>query len=172
LETIAVYWEPIIKTYGLFLKTDLSLVRISFPIDQTTFWGSRIQESDQAEGGFIMVVGHIFDGNRMQLSLLFENSKSGVEKKILETIIEKQPATFITVDTPVELIYFQGPHFGDRYGIADAAFTPFVENKVTILASGCASASIYIVVPEHMAQLAVKILSEKFIVPHVHKDHQ
>lgn len=171
METIAVYWEPIIKTYGLFVKTDLSLVRISFPADQITFWGSRIQESDQAEGRFIMVVGHVFDGNRIQLSLLFENSNSGIEKKLLETITEKLPATSITVDTPVELIYFQGPHFGDRYGIADTAFTPFVKNKVTILASACASASIYIVVPEYTARIAVKILSEKFVVPHVHKDH-
>ncbi len=170
METISVYWEPIIKTYGLFVKTDLSLVKVSFPVDRTAHWGRIINESDQDNGRFIMVAGQVINGSEMNLSLLFDNSDPALPKSFLEKKSAIQNKTTIAVNKPVELIFFQGPHFGDRYGIADAALFPLVKNNMAILASGCASASIYIVVPEQMAHRAVQILSEKFMVPRTTKD--
>ena len=165
METIAVYCEPVIKTYGFLVKTGLSLMRISYPADQMTAWGERIQKSDLKSGCLLMAVGHAFDGKRIHLSLLFENSTIDGDKNNLETLLKKEPRTSLHVDNPVELIYFQGPHYGDRYGIADAAFRPFTKKMLTILACGCTGASIYIVVPENKAQIAVNLLSEKFAVP-------
>jgi aspartokinase len=172
LETIAVYWEPIIKTYGFMVKTDLSLMRLSFSTNRMAAWGERIQALDMTAGDFIMAVGHVFDGKRLQLSLLFENSRGSLNKNKLETSAKKEPRMSLYVDSPVELIYFQGPHYGDRYGIADAAFRPFVDKRLTILASACTGASIYIVVPENQARIAVKLLSEKFAVPHADDNHR
>ena len=166
METIAVYWEPIIKTYGFSVKTDLSLVKISFPSNWIATFGAKVGELDTnlTGGGFNMLVGHLFDGKRMQMNLLFENRGTDLIGR-LNKLVNKEPAISLHVDTPVELIYFQGPHYGDRYGIADAAFSPFNENKISILASGCSSASIYIVVSENNSGTAVKFLSEKFAVP-------
>ena len=69
------------------------------------------------------------------------------------------------VEAPVELIYFQGPHFGDRYGIADAALGALADAKVPLRAMACSGASVYIVVPEGFARQAGKALSQAFIVP-------
>jgi aspartokinase len=170
LETVAVYWESIIKTYGFSITTDLTLVGISFPVDQATAVGSRIRELDATGGSFVMVVGQVFDGARMQLNLLFENGASGFDEKPLEAIVEEEPRFSFRIETPVELIRFHGPHYGDRYGIADAAFSRFEENRLAVLASGCTGASIYIVVPENKARIAVELLSEKFAVPNTQKD--
>jgi aspartokinase len=71
----------------------------------------------------------------------------------------------LRVDADVELIYFQGPHFGDRYGIADAAFGALFAADVPVLAAACTAASIYIALPKDTAGRACKALSESFVVP-------
>ena len=71
----------------------------------------------------------------------------------------------VKTTAPVELIYFQGPHYGDRYGIAHAAFGTLEAQNLKILAAGCTGASIYIIVPEKSAQTAVRCLSEAFEIP-------
>lgn len=162
METIAVYWEATIKTYGFFVKTDLSLVKFSVPCDRMGDIGEWLQTWKPGTGGFIMASGMLSGDNSFQLSMLFEGK---TDPDSMKTLMENDFLPVPEIDHPVELITFQGPHYGDRYGIADAAFTPFAENNLAVLASACTGAGIYIVVPQNRAKDAVGLLSKKFVVP-------
>ena len=63
------------------------------------------------------------------------------------------------------MISFQGPHFGDRYGIADTAFKALARQGVPILITVCSGAALYIVLPENKLHEARPLLAEAFEVP-------
>ena len=67
---------------------------------------------------------------------------------------------------PAEMVFFQGPHFGDRYGILDAAVRGLAARRVKMTAAACSGACIYIVLPEGKSEgAAVAALSEVFEIP-------
>jgi hypothetical protein len=165
LETIAVYWEPVIKTYGFMEKTDLSLFRLSCPVDRMADWGQRMQEWGAVGDGFIMVVGSGQNGQTLQFNLLFE--QRGVDRYggLLEKWLKEEPRMSLQVETPVELIYFHGPHYGDRYGIASAALDALAVQAVPVLAMACTGASVYLILPEGKAGPAREGLGRAFVTP-------
>jgi len=69
------------------------------------------------------------------------------------------------MEAPVELLSFQGPHFGDRSGIANATLNPLLDKNIPILAAGCTGASVYIVVPENQAEVSKQHLEKVFNTP-------
>lgn len=64
-----------------------------------------------------------------------------------------------------DLVFFQGPHFGDRYGILDVTVRALASRGITIKATVCSGACIYIVLPEGKSGEAVEALRESFEVP-------
>ena len=165
METIAVYWEAKIKTYGFMEKTDLALFRIRMPVARIAWWGERIRQIGDSRDGFIMAAARADGPETFQLVLLVDrNMRCRTEAELTKTAADES-GTSLQVDCPVELVYFQGPHFGDRYGIADAAFGTLAAADLRVLAAGCTGASVYIVVPEKDARSAVSCLSERFVVP-------
>jgi len=166
VETIAVYWEPVIKTYGFQVKTGLALLRLRLSVEQAAEWSARIQEMESAGDDFLMIAGQTVDGGVLQLNLLFAQETAGSPRGGPVALSAGDINLSGQIESPVELICFHGPHYGDRYGIADAAFGVLVGHGIDILASGCTGASVYIVVPEHKALTAVGFLSAKFAAPH------
>jgi len=65
---------------------------------------------------------------------------------------------------PVGILFFHGPHFGDMYGIADAAFSSLLKAGIKIISSGCSSASVFLVIAEDDLNRAeeMEIQYEKF----------
>ena len=55
----------------------------------------------------------------------------------------------IAIDYPVEMLYFHGPHFGDRYGIAHIAGHALQKEDIRYIAMGCSAASVHLLFPEH-----------------------
>lgn len=165
METIAYYWEPIIKTYGLLEKPGLSLHRISLPADRMKNWGSRIREMGAAGVESLMALGQVVNGETIQLNLLFDEKPDGPHRRILEASMDNEPRASFRIDAPVHLIYFHGPHYGDRPGIAHAALGALMKKHIPILSASCAGAGVYIVVPQKIARAARGILSENFIAP-------
>jgi hypothetical protein len=165
VETIAIYWEPIIKTYGFLEKSGLALCRLVFPLEQTAEWGRRIQEMSSSGDGFLLALGQLVDRETLQFNLLLE--AQGLAR--IRLALEQRPAleaqTGIEIETPVELLYFQGPHFGDRYGIADAVWTCLIRRKVPVLALTCTGASVYLILPEGQTATARAALGEAFEAP-------
>jgi aspartokinase len=75
--------------------------------------------------------------------------------------------TFAYQTTSAELVFFQGPHFGDRYGIADVALEALAGKGVEMMAIVCSGACIYILLPEGKSEEAVLVLAETFEIPKV-----
>jgi hypothetical protein len=171
LETIAVYWEPVIKTYGFTEKTGLTLFCFSCPIDRMADWGQRMQEWGTAGDGFIMVAGSSLDGNTLQFNLLFEQKGVDRYRAVLEKWREEEPRISLQVETPVELIYFHGPHYGDRHGIASAALKALAVQAVPVLALACTGASVYLIMPEGKAPSAREALGQAFLAPETGKQY-
>ncbi len=67
--------------------------------------------------------------------------------------------------SPAEMVFFQGPHFGDRYGILDAAVRGLAARGIGMKATVCSGSCIYIVLPEGKSEEAVLALSEIFEIP-------
>lgn len=153
LETIAVYWEPVIRTYGFQVRTGLTLV--CWEPASSSVWGFPGHDASLVPGAeLLMAVALPTACGGLRLGLVFSGrlpeAVSGLKGR---------------VQRPVELLYFQGPHFGDRYGIAAAALGALHRAAVPVIAAGCTGASIYIVLDPGRADEAVASLSDAFRVP-------
>ena len=165
METIAVYWEPKPKIYGLNEVKDLLLLDIVIKDREMLKWGFRIQNISDLGINFHLILTKYSNHKELQLYILLEKFQ---ENKIL-TFLKKQINLKVESDfkitSPVELIYFQGPHFGDRYGIADAVFKSLDNGGIPILISVCSEATVFIVLPEKSIERAGHCLTEAFITP-------
>lgn len=165
METIAVYWEPKIKTYGFQDVSGLSLLELGFQSKRLSEWGLEIYEIGNSGINFELVLVEAGEGQSLQVYLLFERKW---EKKLvghISRVIRRDDGETFQITSPVGLIYFFGPHFGDRYGIADSAFRALDHKNITILAAGCSGSAIYMVLSEGMIQKAKALLAEMFEVP-------
>ncbi len=168
LETTACYVEPKIKTYGIKAITDLTLCCLDFSIDQLAAWGERIESLEGLGIQFYFASGFKTLTNRVQLLLLVGAIGPGTEvnaKASIASALQKQKNDSLSIKTPMGFICFQGPHFGDRYGIADQAFSALIRNAIPILAAGCVGASVNLVIPDAMMQKATQVLSKIFVIP-------
>ncbi len=165
METIAVYWEPKPKTYGFKEVFDLSLMAIEIKPEEMLQWGLWLMELADLNIGFHLILAKYSTHRKLRLYILLEklwadSVLSYIGKKI-DLAIEKD----FYLTSPVELISFQGPHFADRYGIADSAFKALDGQGVPVLITVCSGAAVYIVLPENKLHEARPLLAEAFEVP-------
>ena len=165
METIAVYWEPVIKTYGFEGATNLALVCIHFKSERMIEWGFWISKLGSSMDGFHLVLLENSDSNIFHLYLLVDSN--GAEKILspLAKQIRTDTGEYFDHIYPVDLIYFQGPHFGDRYGIADAAFKALEDGNIPVLIAACSAASVYLVLPKKKRHEAIPFLNRAFHDP-------
>jgi hypothetical protein len=108
----------------------------------------------------------------VELENVEPENDDGVEKNALSVQPpEKSLSAFggafpeLRIDSPVELVYFQGPHYGDRYGIAGTAVAALAQHDVPLLAVVCTGASVYLITPKGMASAARNALGKAFSIP-------
>jgi len=165
METIAVYWESRIKTYGFRDTLDLSFLELGFQSGRLPEWGLVIHEMGDAGISFELVVIQYGGEKDLRVYLLFKRKwEEKVINHIFRAIWKDEGETF-HITSPVELIFFFGPHFGDRYGIADSAFRALTHKDITIIASGFSGSAVYLILPEGTAQDATALLNETFEIP-------
>ena len=167
METAAVYWEPKIKTYGLWEAVNLSLLELTIKAEQTAKWGHHINKLDNMGINFDLALIQYLNNQRLLICLLYQRKW---ETKIQNHIHQKLQADIgesVQIKSPVELIYFHGPHFGDRNGIANSAFRVLTDENVPILVAGCSGSAIYLVLPENTIRKAKLLLGSVFDVPQV-----
>lgn len=165
METIAVYWEPHIKTYGFQQVPDVCLLEFTVDVDQADTWGRRLCTLDSAGTGFLFTMAQNQDGRRLRFYLCFGLSKKEHMMEQMKRVADDQEHKLFHVSAPVELLYFHGPHFGDRYGIAHAALTVLARERIPVLLAGCSVSSIYLVLPEGASPRAMEFLAENFEKP-------
>lgn len=165
VETAASYWEPVIRIYGTSIQTELVMVTLGFPEEKLLSVAGQFENIDEGLGRFELILMQRLANQAMQVSLLY-----GVDMEPLYSAsfadIADNNALSLVVRSPVELIYFHGPHFQDRYGVADATLSTLKKQQVELLAAGCTGTSVYLVVPEGNARNAAEFLEKEFLVPH------
>jgi aspartokinase len=165
METIAVYWEPKIRVYGLMTETGLSLYTLTFPVERLARWGGLLKSLGQKGTEFLLVNLQQASAGSMQLCLVPMAGVGAAEvAELLAKGLENEIVGHLQVTEPVELIYLHGPHFQDRYGIAEAALRPLYNAGIPILTTGCAGTSVSIVVSENRAREVAACLAETFVL--------
>lgn len=165
METVAVYQEERVKVYGISRKVDLALAIISFPIHRVHLWGRRIMDFDLLIKRFELVTYHASDKNRTELHLVFDYENSSKLGDTLGDLTKNEQETDVAFKQPVEILYLFGPHFQDRFGIANIAVHALTRNKTDILVSGCSGTSMYFVTPEHQSRDGLRALTDTFFIP-------
>ncbi len=164
METVAMYWEPQIKTYGFHVVKNLSLYKYSIPVDLPAPWERAIERLEAGQNRFQLVCAQLSASSDLDLLLLCELEQGvslarHIEAEIPAVAKQRQVAT------PVELLFFQGPHFGDRFGVADFTLKALKEKADLLLAAVFACASIYLIFPEGAADETKTLLTAAFRIP-------
>ena len=165
METIAVYWESRIKTYGFNEVSGLAHVQAAIGIDQMAAVGLAVHEMGQAEIPMRFVLGHCSYDYGLCVGLLVERQWEERMVDCFREILGPASDEAVQSASPVGLLFFHGPHFGDRYGIADAAMGKLTEKGIPVIASGCSVHSVYVVLPETRMEDAKTWLTESFDLP-------
>ena len=162
METIAVYWEAQVRVYGLSEKRARTLFRLEFPEDRLGHWSEELSELESF-GDFELVFLQK-SGGRCQLLLVPGESEPAELQIRLDQRLAEEADTVQHRLTPVAILYLYGPHFQDRYGIADAALGPLKRAKIPVHAMGCAGTSVYLVVDDAAADSVRAALAETFVL--------
>ena len=133
--------------------------------EQMANQGLHINKLDNPGIHFELVLIQCLSNQRLQIHLLFQRKWEDKMQKHIREQLQMDGKESIQVKSPVELIYFHGPHFGDRHGIADSAFSVLSGKKIPILAAGCSGSAIHLVLPENGIQRAKPILADILEVP-------
>jgi len=165
METIAVYWESKPKTYGFKEVTDLSLINIAIKPGEMGQWGLWLLELADLDIGFHLSIVKYSNHQKLRLYILLEKFWADSGLSYIDKRIDFETQKDFHLTSPVELISFQGPHFGDRYGIAHTAFKTLDDQGIPILVTACSGAAVYIVLPEKKLQEARPLSAEAFDAP-------
>ena len=164
METIAVYWESRVKIYSITELTGLTLAHLTFPSAISAQWGNRLIELEAVIPRFELVIQDYIDTALSRVSLLFTRSVQEEVEKMAEKWMN-EPFTSLEFSAPLEMVFLHGPHFQDRYGIVDIAFSALQQKNIDIIAAGCAGTTVYIVLPDQMSHVAKSVLTDTFFIP-------
>jgi aspartokinase len=164
-EVVASYQEKKPKVYSLEWQKDQNLFRVKLNLRDLSHMGDAF--INFARQGFLLPFltscPSATDGE-LNLSLCVPNYD---EKKYPDLIKESLPEAVATMIAPVAVFSMNGPHFGDRYGIANELLKAFRLSGVELLALGCAIASINGVVPAAQLETATSAIEQCFEVPSI-----
>ncbi len=164
MQTIAVYYEPKVKTYGFNKLEDLVLVRFRLISGQGGSWQEKMDTIDERSVKYILTVLQSTKEDQILVTLVFRIKDGDDALRVLEEQFGVSPDTMEIV-SPVELVFFQGPHFGDRWGIAENTFKALEEKGIQVITAGCSGAAIYLVFVAGKGDEAISCLKEVFETP-------
>jgi len=165
VETIAVYWEENIRTYGIQVEKNLCLARVDILPDQLAEIGQHISELGRDGTNFRLILAHQYEPEVLSIYMVFQETfKNQLEQFIARPSV-KDGSRSVNIDFPVEMLYFHGPHFGDRYGIADMAGQALQKEGIQYIVMGCSAASVHLLFPENVADKARQALATVFHTP-------
>lgn len=165
METIAVYWEPLIRVYGFDIRKDTALLELDFRPETAACWGQRIESLAGSVSGFIMMLLQHIDAETTRVCLALKQNLAADCLRELEKFDRNGYKGTIRIHQPVDILFFHGPHFQDRYGIVDAVFQAIDPQIISLHAVGCTGTSVYLVVGAGQAEPAREMLAAGFTVP-------
>jgi aspartokinase len=169
-EVVASYQEKRPKVYGLDYQEGQDFLQIKLKSGHTGPLGTALKEFARL-GLYLtfLATTPCQEKGREKLFISLPKSEGHSNTEIITRI-----ATEVETETisPVATFAMNGPHFGDRYGIASELLHALKEEKIGLLGLNCTIASIIGVVPSLQIQPAIRALQKCFEVPSVtKKDH-
>lgn len=128
-------------------------------------WEREIQDLEGRIGEFRLVLSQGDMRGDFQLYVVCAGRRGDEIRGIVARGIRCIDKQGIDVVSPVELLFFYGPHFAERYGIADSAFSILSKKGIPILAATCTGSAVFLVFPAGKASEAAGALVDGFEVP-------
>jgi aspartokinase len=165
LETTAAYWEARIKTYGFHRVTGLCLFEVAAVENlRILSLGDALCRMEE-EGISLVLTFSQVTPKGLTVCFVVSRSSEGRVRYRLQEALGPQGDGGTPQALPVEVVFFYGPHFGDRSGIAEAALQPLAGAGIQPTAAACSGSCVYLVLPEGRSREAVHILSQAFDIP-------
>ncbi|RLB43105.1 MAG: hypothetical protein DRH12_03865 [Deltaproteobacteria bacterium] len=164
-EIIASYQEKRPKVYSLNWDLDLDLFEVWSPSDGLGSFAELIRRLDRAEVNLAFLVSFAVGVNQEhKFFLAFPHAKLDTVQEDLRHLTS---CRIILRPRTVSVFSMNGPHFGDRYGIAALLFRCFYEALIRPIAVGCTVASIMGLVESDRVKAATEAIKASFDVPAV-----
>ena len=164
METIAVYFEPVAKSYGPQTVTGVVMVQTPLAFESMSRSGRPGSSPAPPSGKFSFVMLQCApDGAATLYAVAPPEDIPAVLDSFGRQVADARDAGLGM--QPVEMVLLQGPHFYERYGIAAAVLDKLREKKAGLLLAGFSGSMAYLVVPNGTAEVAKAALAECFHLP-------
>lgn len=163
VETIARYWEPVIRIYGSNLKTGLTRFTVSFAGDQF----SRVM-ADLTDCGitrFEMMGLAKTDSGQIHLQVMVDPKHDPYDVASMRKCFADTQGVEFSAQQGMELVFFHGPHFQDRYGVMHTAVSALTKASIKISCAACSGTGVQLVAEAGIGSRMLKVLGEVFVVP-------
>ena len=156
---IASYQEKVIRIYDIVQQSDLDLWNLT--VDQADLGdlGAALITLGQSEIRMPFVIALPSLENRLSFNFCLPG---GQEPQIRAVFSSQLGNIALACQSQVAALYIHGPHFGDRYGIANTLVRALETGGVSLLALGCTVSSISVIIKEEDLAVAVQALEATF----------
>ncbi|MGA3115231.1 MAG: hypothetical protein ABSF90_12470 [Syntrophobacteraceae bacterium] len=157
------YNEQIVTIYGFTRQTGLYLWDVSLPLECMSGFGAFLSELGELGFKLPFLISNSAPGaNGIHFSFALGEDR---RERAGQTFDKHLPGRDSFCRGPVSVLFLHGPHFGDRYGIADTFVTALRNGGIPILALSCAVSSISAVIAGNDPDKAIEVLNTRFQTP-------
>lgn len=164
VETVAKYWEPKIRIYGMEVQNRLT--RISWQLRSELCRENLYRQIGSKGEKFSLLLGQYQENSVFHGELLTTECWQMNTLQTIRAILTGDFNLGYFKNEKVDLVTFHGPHFHDRYGIAERVFVALQKVGIDLLLSGCTGTSVHLVVGVGQGNRTAECLAEVCIVPH------
>ena len=154
------YSEQVITIYGFSWQAGLDLWNVSVPIDKIGRVASFVTELGEIGLKLPFMVSGL---SLLESGIHFSFAlKIDLREKVGQSLDKHLPGRGYLCRGPVTALFVHGPHFGDRYGIANTFVTALRQAGIPLFALSCAVSSISAVIAGNDPGRAVAALNTRF----------
>ena len=162
-ETRCSYHEPVIHIYEFTHRDDLDLWYLKLPLDRLGRFSDVLSELGEPRLKMPFLTAC---QSPSEAAFHFVCAYDAAQHEIIEKTLNKNmPDCDYSRQGPVSILFLHGPHFGDRYGIANACVTALCKAGVRLLSMSCAVSSISLVIDGNDLNRAIEALTPRFSNP-------
>ncbi len=163
VETVAVYWEPRIRIYGMDVQHDLSHLSLKCPV--AALKSMRWQNIGERKEKFRLLLAQKDGQDEFCCDFLVDSCWRESLFSDLQDFVATEPLALLNCSGNVDMVSFHGPHFQDRFGIAERVLTALHEGGIRLVASGCTGTSVHIVVAAGEGDSVAQCLDKVCMIP-------
>lgn len=154
------FHEDIVTIYDFNYRTDMDLWGVKLPVTELGDFAGNLSGLDQfrIKMPFLVSISPP-DDDHIYFSFLFETIHHDIVGQTLAGNLSDPDLYCIG---PAALLLLHGPHFGDRYGIANALVKTLRKAGIPVLALSCAVSSISLVVRAGDSDQTIQALGSVF----------